>query len=152
MALDERSAKNIQTLHPTLQPLATELIEQAVAQGINCKVISGFRSYDEQDKIYAQGRSKPGKIVTHAKGGQSWHNFGTAFDVGIFSKDGKKYLGESNMYALVGQIGKRLGLEWGGDWDFVDEPHFQLKLGLSIKQLNARKIAGLDVVTGQKPG
>jgi hypothetical protein len=69
--------------------------------------------------------SEPGKIVTKARGGQSWHNFGLAFDVGIFSTDGKNYYGESAAYREVGKIGKALGLEWGGDWDFVDEPHFQ---------------------------
>lgn len=152
MAIDERSAKNIATLHPSLQPLATRLIETAKAQGINAKVISGLRSYKEQDELFAQGRTKPGKIVTKAKGGQSWHNFGTAFDVGIFSADGKTYYGESESYTVVGKIGESLGLEWGGRWKFVDEPHFQLKLGLSISDLHNRKMAGLDVVTGEKTG
>jgi len=149
MAIDERSARNIATLHPELQPLATKLIELALAQEINAKVISGLRSYSEQNDLYAQGRTKPGKIVTNAKGGQSWHNFGTAFDIGIFSADGKTYHGESKHYKTCGEIGESLGLEWGGRWKFVDEPHFQLKLGLSITQLHNRKMSGLDVVTGE---
>jgi peptidoglycan L-alanyl-D-glutamate endopeptidase CwlK len=150
MAIDERSARNIATLHSELQPLATKLIELAVAKGINIKVISGLRSYEEQNELYAQGRTKPGKIVTKAKGGQSWHNFGTAFDIGVFSEDGKKYYGESKHYRTCGEIGESLGLEWGGSWKgFVDEPHFQLKLGLSISDLHKRKMAGLDVVSGK---
>jgi peptidoglycan L-alanyl-D-glutamate endopeptidase CwlK len=148
--IDERSAKNIATLHPSLQPLATKLIETAVAQGITAKVISGLRSYQEQNELYAQGRTKPGKIVTKAKGGQSWHNFGTAFDIGIFSDDGKKYYGESPHYKTCGKIGESIGLEWGGAWkSFKDEPHFQLKLGLTISQLHNRKMSGLDIVTGK---
>jgi len=148
--IDERSKKNIATLHSALQPLAVALLEQAHARGINAKVISGLRSYKEQDALYAQGRTKPGPVVTNAKGGQSWHNFGTAFDIGIFSGDSKKYFEESHAYAICGEIGESLGLEWGGSWEnFVDEPHFQLKLGLSIAQLHNRKLSGLDVVTGE---
>jgi peptidoglycan L-alanyl-D-glutamate endopeptidase CwlK len=149
MAIDERSERNIATLHPELQPLARALIERAVAAGINAKVISGLRTYEEQNELYAQGRTEPGKIVTKARGGQSWHNFGTAFDIGIFSKDGKTYYGESEAYKEVGRLGEELGLEWGGGWKFVDEPHFQLRLGLSISDLHRRKSEGLDVVTGK---
>lgn len=135
MPIDPRSRRNIATLNPKVQPLARSLIEQAVAQGIHVKVISGHRTYEEQDEIYAQGRTKPGKIVTKARGGQSIHNLATAFDVGIFSSDGKKYLGESPDYARVGQIGKELGLTWGGDWEFVDPPHFQYTEGRSLAEL-----------------
>jgi peptidoglycan L-alanyl-D-glutamate endopeptidase CwlK len=150
MELDSRSKKNIATLHPALQGLATKLIELALAQGINAKVISGLRTYAEQNALYAQGRTQPGLIVTKAKGGQSWHNFGTAFDVGIFSADSQIYYGESPAYKTLGKIGESLGLEWGGSWKgFVDEPHFQLKLGLSKSELHRRKMEGLDVVSGE---
>ena len=70
MAIDERSEKNIKTLNPKVQPLARRLIEEATAQGIHVKVISGHRTYEEQNDLYAQGRTKPGQIVTKAKGGQ----------------------------------------------------------------------------------
>ena len=133
--IDERSAKNIATLNKKVQPLARRLIEEAVAQGINAKVISGHRTYEEQNDLYAQGRSKPGLIVTKAKGGQSNHNFATAFDVGIFSPDGKKYIEESTAYDEVGKIGEALGLEWGGSWKFYDAPHFQYNEGRSMAQL-----------------
>jgi peptidoglycan L-alanyl-D-glutamate endopeptidase CwlK len=148
MSIDARSAKNIKTLHPVLQPLATKLIEIAFERGICAKVIAGERTYIEQDKLYAQGRSKPGKIVTHAKGGQSIHNFGLAFDVGVFSTDGETYYGESPYYKTLGQIGKDLGLVWGGDWkSFVDEPHFELKHGKSLEQLAEARAAGKDVLS-----
>lgn len=123
--VDERSEKNIATLHPDVQPLARALVKAAVAQGINIKITSGTRTYAEQDALYAQGRSKPGNIVTNARAGQSWHNFSVAFDVTLF--DGTEPVWESPLYKKVGEIGKSLGLEWGGDWkgSLVDEPHFQ---------------------------
>jgi peptidoglycan L-alanyl-D-glutamate endopeptidase CwlK len=135
--MDPRSAKNIKTLKSEVQVLATKLIETAKDQGINAKVISGYRSYAEQDKLYAQGRTAPGKVVTKAKGGYSFHNFGIAFDIGIFSEDGKKYYGESEAYEVVGKIGESLGLEWGGNWTtFKDEPHFQYNpRGLTMVQM-----------------
>ena len=135
--MDPRSEKNIAGLNSKVQPLARELIETATEQGIHVKVICGNRTYEEQDDLYAQGRSKGGSIVTKARGGQSMHNFGTAFDIGIFSKDGKEYLGESPDYAKVGKIGEALGLEWGGSWKFVDEPHFQLTDGRTLAQLRS---------------
>jgi peptidoglycan LD-endopeptidase CwlK len=137
MAVDERSEKHIVTLNAKLQPLARKLIETAVEQGIHVKVICGRRTYEEQDDLYAQGRTKPGSIVTKARGGQSNHNFGTAFDIGIFSADGKKYYDESNDYERVGKIGESLGLTWGGSWKFVDQPHFELTEGRILSELRA---------------
>ena len=137
MPVDERSEKNIKTLNPKLQPLARKLIEEATAQGIHVKIICGNRTYAEQDALYAQGRSKPGSIVTKAKGGQSMHNVGCAFDIGIFSADGKKYYDESNDYERVGKIGESLGLTWGGGWKFVDQPHFQLTEGRDLAELRS---------------
>jgi peptidoglycan L-alanyl-D-glutamate endopeptidase CwlK len=139
MKVDERSEKNIATLLPEVQPLARKLIETAKEQGINAKIIGGTRTYAEQNALYAQGRTKPGQIVTKAKGGYSWHNHGMAFDIGIFSENGKEYYGESESYAVCGQIGEALGLEWGGEWDFVDEPHFQFNpLGLTLSEARKR--------------
>ena len=123
---DERSERNIATLLPQAQPIARALIESAAALGIAIKVISGTRSYDEQNALYEQGRSKAGRIVTNARGGYSNHNFGIAFDIGVF--EGGRYLEESPAYKAVGALGMKLGLEWGGNWKTIqDEPHFQLR-------------------------
>ncbi|HVF70471.1 MAG TPA: M15 family metallopeptidase [Chthoniobacterales bacterium] len=73
-----------------------------------------------------KGSDKPGNIVTHARGGYSNHNFGIAFDIGVF--EGASYLGESPKYKAVGTLGTELGLEWGGNWKSIqDQPHFQLR-------------------------
>ena len=101
-------------------------VGKAAEHGITIKVISGTRSYAEQDALYAQGRTAPGAKVTNARGGQSNHNFGIAFDIGIF--EGNRYLGDSPKYKAVGALGMDIGLEWGGSWKtIVDQPHYQLR-------------------------
>ena len=123
---DERSERNIATLLPQAQPIARALIESAAAIGIAIKIISGTRTFAEQDALYEQGRTKSGRIVTNARGGYSNHNFGIAFDIGVF--EGGRYLDESPAYKAVGALGMKLGLEWGGNWKTIqDEPHFQFR-------------------------
>lgn len=124
--LDARSKKYIETLLPEVQPYAVALIQKAALNGIQAKVISGHRTYAEQDALYAKGRPDNGPKVTNAKGGQSNHNFGIAFDIGIF--EGTAYLGSSPKYKALGLLGMDLGLDWGGNWkSFKDQPHFQLR-------------------------
>lgn len=125
-AVDPRSEKNILTLLPEVRPLARALVHKADLAGIRIKIISGFRSYEEQDALYAQGRTAPGPIITNATAGYSNHNFGIAFDIGVF--EGNRYFGDSPKYKAVGVIGMDLGLEWGGSWKtIIDQPHFQLR-------------------------
>lgn len=127
--LDLRTEGNIQSLQPKAQEKAREFLKAVTAElgqdGTVFKILSGTRTYAEQDALFAQGRTKfPGSIVTKARGGQSNHNFGVAWDIGIFQAG--KYIPESPLYKKAGEIGKRLGLEWGGDWQSIqDEPHFQ---------------------------
>lgn len=141
--LDDRSAKTIATLLPELRERAAKLVELAAKEDITIKIISGLRSYEEQDDLYAQGRTKPGKVVTKAKGGQSWHNHGCAFDIGVF--EGSNYLGESPHYRAVGELGESLGLEWGGRWKFKDDPHFQDTNGKTLAQAQALHKKGKTV-------
>jgi len=124
--VDDRSEKVIATLLPQVRPIARALVQKAAAAGISIRVISGLRSYEEQAALYAQGRTAPGKKVTNARAGYSNHNFGIAFDIGVF--EGNRYLPESPKYKAVGALGMDLGLEWGGNWKtIVDQPHFQLR-------------------------
>ena len=139
-AVDSRSEKTISTLLSEVQPFSRALVQKAAISGITIRIISGFRTYAEQDALYAQGRTQLGSIVTNAKGGYSNHNFGIAFDVGVF--EGSKYLPDSPKYKAVGALGIDLGLEWGGNWKtIVDQPHFQLRPNwasdLSEKQMLA---------------
>jgi peptidoglycan LD-endopeptidase CwlK len=146
---DERSEKNMATLHPKAERLARQFMDAVVpdmgGRGVVVKIISGTRTYEEQDALYAKGRSTPGPRVTNARGGFSNHNFGIAWDIGLFR--GGRYLETSPLYRECGLIGKRLGLEWGGDWkSFPDEPHFQLRTGLTLAQMRIRMAAGVAIV------
>ena len=140
--VDERSEKNIATLLPDVQPIARALVQKAAANGITIKIISGLRTYAEQDALYAKGRTAPGLKVTNARSGFSNHNFGIAFDIGVFS--GSSYLPESPKYKAVGVLGTDLGLEWGGNWtSIVDQPHFQLRPRWAVELIEKDMLAEL---------
>jgi len=144
MTFDARTEKNIATLLPPAQAAARRFMAAATAalapHGIVVKIISGTRTYAEQDALYAK-RPK----VTNARGGYSNHNFGIAWDIGLFQ--GSRYLEESPHYRTCGRIGREQGLEWGGDWkSLVDEPHFQLRTGLTLAQMRQRVATGRAVI------
>ena len=88
-----------------------------------------YRSPQEQEALYAQGRTKPGQRVTNARGGQSLHNYfpALAFDVGFLR--GKALDWSESLFNQFAALVKPLGgIEWGGDWkNFKDMPHFQPK-------------------------
>jgi peptidoglycan LD-endopeptidase CwlK len=149
--VDPRSEKAIATLLPQVQPLARALVQKAAQSGICIKIICGFRTYAEQDALYAQGRTVPGDKVTNAKGGYSNHNFGIAFDIGVF--EGNNYLGDSPKYKAAGVIGTDLGLEWGGNWKTMsDQPHFQLRPGWASAMKESDMLAELrNRVAGDLP-
>lgn len=124
------------SLHPILEAKLTQLIKRMGESGWVVAVQSGYRSIDEQNKLYAQGRTKPGKRVTNAKGGQSYHNFGVAADV-VFKVNGKWSWDDKLPWSKLGEEGKAIGLEWGGDWKSIkDRPHFQYTNGLKLDNLN----------------
>lgn len=133
---DERSERNIATLVPKAQEVARRWLKAATVKaselGVEVRIIDGNRTYAEQNKLYAQ-RPK----VTNAKGGQSWHNFGLAFDFGVFK--GKDYLGNSPHYKTLGKLATSIpGATWGGTWTkLVDEPHIQLNLFSSVSAARA---------------
>lgn len=101
--------------------------------GLHVKLVCGYRSIEEQNRLYALGRVKPGRIVTNARGGYSWHNFGLAADY-AFVKDGKLTWG--GPWGTFGIIARECGLEWGGDWErFPDRPHVQWRQGRTLAQM-----------------
>ncbi len=132
-AVDERSQRHIDSLFPYVRGIAVRFLHLCKAAGIEARIISGTRTYAQQDVLYEQGRTREGAIVTNARGGFSNHNFGIAFDIGVFDLTGK-YLGESPDYAAAGAIGKTLKLTWGGDWSsFPDDAHFELRPGWAAR-------------------
>lgn len=120
--------RDINRCHPRLIELSKKLVSACKGQGLIIGIGESFRTKEEQDALYAKGRTAPGNIVTNAKGSSysSHHQWGTAFD--IYRNDGKGvYTDGDGFFEKVGKIGKSIGLEWGGDWKSpVDKPHFQL--------------------------
>jgi peptidoglycan L-alanyl-D-glutamate endopeptidase CwlK len=150
--MDKVTIDRIKLLHPKLRDEALEIYEeicQALKGRAECRFSFTLRTFAEQNELFAQGRTKPGVVVTRAKGGQSWHNYGLAVDIVLlvggkaswdiktdFDKDGR-----SDWMEVV-DIFKRYGWEWGGDWKFFDAPHFQKTFGMSINEMLKRHIAG----------
>lgn len=137
---DPRTEAVIVTLLPKAQAKAREFMRVA---GPTCKLLSGTRTYAEQDRLFSQ---RP--VVTHARGGQSNHNFCIAWDVGIFQNGhyltGATRAEEAAYDALAVNIKAHVqGLEWGGDWrSIVDKPHYNLLTGKTLAQIRASFEAG----------
>lgn len=122
---DAQSESIISSLDTSMHSLAREMVASAAQEGIQLRITSGYRSPSSQDKIYQQGRTVEGPVVTNARPGYSKHNFGVAFDVAPI-KDGKVYYpNDTALWKRIGQIGKSLGLKWGGDWSKPDLLHFE---------------------------
>lgn len=121
-------ARDRTKLHPILQYKIEQLIELCESEGLKIGIGECVRSVAEQDALYAKGRTAPGGKVTNAKGStySSMHQWGIAFD--FYRNDGNGAYNTSNrFFERVGELGKSIGLEWGGDWKSpVDRPHFQL--------------------------
>lgn len=128
------SSNSLSTLDPYVAQLATKFLELTKANNLDVRILYAFRSWDEQDRLYAQGRTTPGSIITNARGGDSFHNWGLAFDAapfenGVISTDMEKF-------NLMGRFGEQAGLEWGGRFkDLLDLPHFQYTYGLNTTDL-----------------
>lgn len=144
-----KSATRLSGLHSVVKVAAETLIERCYKRGVPIVITQGLRSITEQDALYAQGRTKPGAIVTNARGGYSFHNFGVAIDFALLMPDGKAVSwdmkrdgnanGRADWYEVVDEA-KALGFTWGGDWkSFVDNPHFEMTFGLTCAQYRAGK-------------
>jgi peptidoglycan L-alanyl-D-glutamate endopeptidase CwlK len=123
MSTDNREKLN--AVNPLLREKALKILSLAAADGFQLTVTQAVRTFAEQDALFAQGRTRKGPIVTNARGGQSWHNFGMAVDL-AFVVDGK-ISWDDKLYSKIGKWASVAGLDWGGDWKkFKDLPHVQL--------------------------
>jgi hypothetical protein len=139
-------SRRIEDLHESLQPIAREFViksNELLAsehQSIKTVITFTYRSFAEQDQLYSIGRRgiDGESIVTKAKGGYSWHNFGLAFDF-AFQVNGKLSWDKSLPWSKVAKIAKDMGMEWGGDWvSLQDLGHLQYRQGMSLSE--ARKL------------
>lgn len=147
LTLQELRAKSVATLAglmPVVREAAEKLIERCYNRGINIRITQGLRTIAEQNELYAQGRTKPGKIVTNAQGGHSNHNYGVAIDfvllAGGYDTHADKNGDNQSDWMEVVDEAKKLGFAWGGDWaSFTDLPHFEMTFGISTAQYRAGK-------------
>lgn len=142
-----KSAPKLVGLHSVVKVAAETLIDRCYNRGVPIVITQGLRTIAEQDALYAQGRTKPGAIVTNAHAGYSFHNFGVAIDFALLMPDGKAVSwdmkrdgdkdGRADWYEVVDEA-KALGFAWGGDWvSFKDYPHFEMTFGLTCAQYRA---------------
>ncbi len=128
-AVDSKSESNIITLIPAAQISARKFLNILTTAGKDIRILSGTRTYAEQDALYKQGRyGSTLPKVTNARGGQRNHNFGLAWDIGVFENG--TYLGTDSKYKVISPmvLPQLPELEWGGNWiSFKDFPHYQLK-------------------------
>lgn len=139
---DPRTERNLATLQIPAQRAARRFMKAVTGAGVDARIISGTRSYEEQNRLFRQGRfGNAGPRVTNARGGQSNHNFGIAWDIGVFENGA--YLTTAPPYEHAAEVGLGPGVAWGGDWtSFVDRPHYQLVLDLKISEVRRRFEAG----------
>jgi peptidoglycan L-alanyl-D-glutamate endopeptidase CwlK len=133
------NSRDIKDLHPKVQVLATKFIGLCKAEGIDVIITSTYRDNESQKALYAQGRTKPGKKVTNAPAGSSFHNYRLAFDF-VPIVNGKAVYKDLSVFRRCGEIGKSVGLSWAGDWiKFKELAHLQFTDGLTLVDLKAGK-------------
>jgi peptidoglycan L-alanyl-D-glutamate endopeptidase CwlK len=160
---DKISEQRAKLLHPKVRDEVKQLIENAEAglpANMAVRIVQGLRTIDEQNALYAQGRTKPGSIVTNAKGGSSFHNYGLAIDFAILTdKDGNGSFedlswdikrdndkdGTADWLEVV-NVFEAAGWSWGGKWSSIkDYPHLEKTFGYTWRQLLEKYNSGATV-------
>ncbi|WP_054956261.1 M15 family metallopeptidase [Paenibacillus dakarensis] len=151
--VEQEDAAPLTDIHPVVLAQKNQLVAKTREIGIRIMITDGYRSDEEQNRLYNKGRSTEGNIVTNARAGESLHNYGLAIDFALRLKDGRviwdmEYDGNKNGksdWMEVVAIAKDLGFEWGGDWtNFPDYPHLQMDFGLSLRELKRGKRPPLE--------
>jgi len=132
--MDPVSESRLNVVHPALAAIIRQMAGILMHESIDLRVTQGLRSFDEQAALYAQGRTVPGSIVTNARPGYSWHEFGLAVDVAPFDTQGKP---DWNVFhpawKRIVSLGISLGLFSGTQFTkLCDTPHFQLTGDLPV--------------------
>jgi peptidoglycan L-alanyl-D-glutamate endopeptidase CwlK len=155
--IDPITLTRIDTLHPAIRAevkdIYTSQIVRALTSNVFCRFAYTLRTFQQQDTMYAQGRTvlfdssgkRLGKI-TNAKGGQSIHNYGLALDIVLINGNSaswdvvKDYDGDGNPdWMEIVNIFKANGWKWGGDWiNLVDKPHFEKAFNYNWRDLLAK--------------
>lgn len=133
------ASRKLEDLHPRVAEMARAHIAACAKAGIDLLVYCTLRDNEAQSALYAQGRTKPGAIVTNARAGQSLHNYGLAYDC-VPLVNGKADW-NSKRWPEIGRLGEEVGLEWAGRWSgkLKETAHFQFDGGLTLAELQSGK-------------
>lgn len=152
MSVDQVSLNRLQLLHPAVRQSAIDAYNEAVRRtpkNVHPFITETYRSFERSDELYAQGRTKPGQIVTNAKGGSSLHNYGLAIDF-VLMVNGKQHWVVDDNWMKVVKCFEDEGWSWGGRFKTItDNPHFENRLGLTLAQIKAKHSKG-DFIEGGK--
>jgi peptidoglycan L-alanyl-D-glutamate endopeptidase CwlK len=150
--LDKITLDRIESLHPKIRNEVKEtldLIQEGLIKGKYIRIAQALRTFSEQDALYQQGRTKPGKVVTNAAAGQSIHNYGLAFDY-LFIIDNHASWEVDNDWKKVASIFQEKGWIWGGLWKSIkDYPHLEKTFNYTWQQL-LDKYNKKDFIVGTK--
>ena len=152
--MDSFSEARLQEVHPALAARARRLDQRLVdsSLAVRLRVIQGLRTWNQQDTLYARGRTTAGEPcvhggvarrvglcqqhplglpVTKAKGGQSAHNFAYALDAApddaSFSDWHPDWHTEDERWKLFLATATECGFAEGAAWrTFPDAPHLYL--------------------------
>ena len=126
--MDTISEARLQLLYP---PLADKFRRMSEILALDpspttVRLTQGLRSWGDQAKLYAQGRTSPGLIVTNAPPGYSWHEYGLAGDLAVMVNGEPDWDLAHPAWSRIVTVGESLGLTAGAHWQHPDIPHFQL--------------------------
>lgn len=161
---DPITLQRIEAIHPKLRNELRQIyreICEVLRPPVGVRFVQVLRTFAEQDALYAQGRTKPGQVVTNAKGGQSYHNYGLAIDFVLLydkNRDGKitstEIIWDREVdidrdkvadWMEVVKIFQKYGWQWGGTWK--DFPHFEKSFGYKTSAL-LKKYKARDFIRG----
>lgn len=134
------ASRSLDDLIPAVKAKAELFVAKCKEAGIDILIYCTLRTKEEQDDLYAIGRTKPGRIVTCARGGESFHNYGCAFDW-VPVVGGKPQWNDTALYRKAGILAESVGLEWAGRWKGAlhETAHCQLTSGLSYSDMRQGK-------------
>lgn len=129
------SRRRLDTCHPLLV-----MLWEAVVRRRDCSITEGRRSKERQNELYEQGRTKPGQIVTHVQWPDSKHNvlnpndLSRAVDAVPYPEKWDSVKAFDELAEIVWDEWEKIPprfksaweLEWGGDWEWKDRPHWQI--------------------------
>lgn len=137
---DTVSIPRVQLLHPKVRAevvVIIDYLESAWPANTKIRIVQGLRTIEEQNALYAKGRTTPGPKVTNARGGKSYHNYGLAIDYVIMVGGALDWNHPLNKEVIAAFKSK--GWKWGGEFkSIVDKPHFEKSFGFTVSQLLAK--------------